>query len=110
MSPNGIASKLLWRINRVEDRQGNYIDYYYSSDYDPGEITKITYTGNLKNSVSPSYEVDFTYTGRNDADTLYVSGGSYYHNHLLSTITVKYNGQTVGFIVLPMTRLPYIQE
>ena len=64
-------------------------------DYEAGEITKITYTGNLKHSATPNYEVDFTYTGRNDVNRYYISGGSISQNHLLSSITVKYGAETV---------------
>ncbi len=54
---------ITWYVNRITDRQGNYIDFNYYNDVSNGFITikSIKYTGNSKSNKLPFYEIQFSY-------------------------------------------------
>lgn len=62
---------LQWRINRIEDNFGNYIEYEYDQNKTTGESYPkyIHYTGN--GSVLPMYTLEFVYEDRDDIRNAY---------------------------------------
>jgi len=93
--PAGKSSTLIWQINRMKDRQGNYIDFYYSGDNEPGKIVKIRYTGNIRNNSEPFYDIDFSYDERDDKAKLFISGGYVECKSLMKKVTISYNTSVV---------------
>ena len=93
--PANKTETLIWQINRMKDRQGNYVDYYYADGNEVGKIIRIKYTGNLKNNAEPFYDVDFEYDIRADISKMYVSGGYIEQKSLLKAIAIKYNSAIV---------------
>ena len=89
---------ILWRINKVTDAYGNYMNYTYEdgttsrSSY----LTEINYTGNDFTSVTitPYNKVKFIYAVRSiDANTVYIAGSSIKSDKKLTNIEV-YEGTT----------------
>lgn len=68
---NSVA--IVWKVNRIEDRKGNYITFSYSYDATTGEIlpTQINYTGNANTGLQPYNSVVFDYENRPDISTSY---------------------------------------
>lgn len=70
------GQRLLWALDRVEDRSGNYMTLGYSLDSASGEYVpaQINYGGNSNAKTTPDLAVRFLYEGRNDAQTQYMGG------------------------------------
>lgn len=68
---NNVA--IVWKVNRIEDRKGNYITFSYSYDAATGEIlpTQINYTGNANTGLQAYNSVVFDYENRPDFSTSY---------------------------------------
>ncbi len=88
----GTSNKiLLWNINKIYDKNGNYIEYFYYENNATGEyhLQKISYTGNSAKPLSPPYTVNFFYKERTDKNMAYVGGYKVPQNHVLSHIKVN---------------------
>lgn len=75
VEPQGQSNVVLaWLVNRIEDRQGNYIVFNYTENNSSGEyyISSIEYTGNTRLSQQPFYEVIFNYVDRADKEFFFV--------------------------------------
>ena len=60
---------LAWRLNRVQDAFGNYMDYRYEGGSTAHRLQQIQYTGHLASPVvSPPVLVHFTYANRTDVN------------------------------------------
>jgi RHS repeat-associated protein len=82
---------LFWNLNRISDRNGNFIDFTYSEHNGYGKIAKIEYTGNSETLDSPDYSVNFQYiTGRNDIIKNYISGSSVEIDVQLAAVEIRY--------------------
>lgn len=92
-------SVLFWRLSRVRNPDGNYIEYVYTSaDRDP-RISEIRYTGNDITGLATYNKIEFTYkirqntaAGFSDIKTIYEAGSSIVSKYLLDLITVKAEG------------------
>ncbi|WP_169729135.1 FG-GAP-like repeat-containing protein [Congregibacter litoralis] len=88
----------LWRLNRDEDRVGNYFTMAYHEDTVLGESypTKIEYSGNDDAGISPNASIDFEYEARPD-NTVSFQAGSTLHKHpkRLTGISIKVAGTVV---------------
>ncbi|MDP3461686.1 MAG: FG-GAP-like repeat-containing protein [Bacteroidales bacterium] len=92
----GRTSVLNWLLSRLEDENGNYIDYEYIETNGYGYIDKILYGGNLKTGQAHFYEIRFVYqTGRNDAIISFIAGSSIGINKMAKKIEYYYEGQLV---------------
>ena len=95
---------LLWLVDTVKDRNGNYINfvYYESLSHDEYHISRIKYTGNIETEESCYYDIVFHYAGdRSDINKYYLSGSKMEQDSLLDYIQVKYDNnavKTYGFI------------
>ena len=86
-----------WALNRIRDRDGNYLDVFYTEDAANGSHrpSAIQYTGNLQTGAVPYYSVFFTYESRPPLDVPYAlhAGGVVSDLQRLDRIDV-YHGPT----------------
>ena len=89
MNAPGSAEVMMWAIDKVSDRNGNYIEYHYFNDPATGVyyIDNIKYTGNI--GTIPSNEIDFGYETRGDNNIRYFAGSAIQGNERLSNITIR---------------------
>ncbi|MDZ4793925.1 MAG: SpvB/TcaC N-terminal domain-containing protein [Bacteroidota bacterium] len=67
---------MLWRLNRIIDINGNYIDFKYNNNSRDSRIDEINYTGNITTGLLPYNKLKFTYGNRNEVNTGYDGGAS----------------------------------
>ncbi|HPK05264.1 MAG TPA: SpvB/TcaC N-terminal domain-containing protein, partial [Bacteroidales bacterium] len=84
-------SILTWFLNRIEDNQGNYIDYYYRHDQNYTYIDKIEYTGNSKNKTLPQNTIQFFYSRYKHEDYFYLINDKIKCELLISSIHIQTN-------------------
>ena len=82
----------LWLLNKVEDRDGNYVEYHYVIGDANYYISYIKYTGNASLSVTPCYTVYFEYQSesRRDEETTFVGNYALHQGKLLQAISIKW--------------------
>lgn len=89
---------LIWALNRVEDRHGNYMMVSYLDVDVTGEQypLRIEYTGN--GNLAPARVVEFDYgtADRTDVVVRYVNGFTYQSRKLLQKIKTRFNGTLVN--------------
>ena len=88
----------LWLLNKVEDRDGNYIEYQYDIWKANYYISKIKYTGNNAIGVSPCYSIVFEYNPgrRDDEEATFYGNYTLHQSKLLESIVVKWMGNEVS--------------
>ncbi|PJB54773.1 MAG: hypothetical protein CO098_19885, partial [Bacteroidetes bacterium CG_4_9_14_3_um_filter_41_19] len=90
----GLNDILNWFINKVTDRNGNYIQYHYTEETGMGRIAEISY--GASGSPTPIYVVKFNYSSnRPDPLQYYLYGFSLISNSLLETIEIKYANSAI---------------
>jgi RHS repeat-associated protein len=82
-------SVMMWRLNRIVDINGNYIDFKYTFIGRDSRIEEINYTGNINTGLLPYNKIKFNYGGRYDQNTGYDGGASLSTGYLLNNITVS---------------------
>ncbi|MDR2907073.1 MAG: FG-GAP-like repeat-containing protein, partial [Bacteroidales bacterium] len=76
-----------WLINRMQDANGNYIDYKYHTDAGyANQIKEIHYTGNSTTGQSTYNKIVFYYLSKASQRKFYVAGQSVIDSKLLSGI------------------------
>jgi RHS repeat-associated protein len=82
---------LTWLVNRIEDRQGNFITFNYTENNSIGEyyITSIEYSANSRLNQQPYYEIVFSYIDRNDKEFYFVGQSRISTTKLLNEIRIK---------------------
>lgn len=78
----------VWLLSRVEDRNGNSIDYYYSIGKETYRLDRLEYSGNSVNGISPAFTVKFQYSTRDDVEITSMGNVFYRKNMLLDEIKV----------------------
>lgn len=86
----------VWLLNRIEDRNGNYIEYHYTTVQDSYRIDKIRYSGNSNDAISPAFTVKFVYGDRNDVEICAVGDMLCRMDKKLEKIEV-YNGSSLMY-------------
>lgn len=94
MSDDG-QNVILWRLNKITDISGNYIEFKYDNGFRDTRIDEINYTGNQIADIAPYNKIKFNYAARTDVSTSYDAGASFTSKALLSNITVTSESQTV---------------
>jgi RHS repeat-associated protein len=86
---------MLWRLSRIKDINGNYIEFKYENGFRESRVTEINYTGNINTGLLPYNKVKFNYSTRQDKTISYEAGSSFGNRHLLSDIVVIADNATV---------------
>ena len=86
----------IWLLNKVEDRNGNYMSFHYTIEADSYRLDEITYSGNSNDNISPAFRIAFNYCDRTDIDIAYVGNCAFRKKKLLSGITI-FNGNEVMY-------------
>jgi YD repeat-containing protein len=87
---------LLWRLNRILDINGNYIDFKYVNTGRDSRIDEINYTGNINTGLLPNVKIKFIYGDRYETNTSYDGGASLSSLYLLNKITITYTDEGSG--------------
>ena len=95
ISTDNGASVMSWRLNKIIDINGNYIEFIYDNGLRDSRIDEINYTGNAATGLLPYNKIKFNYKSRSDANTVYDAGASLSSKTLLTDITVTNEGQQV---------------
>lgn len=90
---DGSNSNMLWFLNKITDRNGNYYRFLYtiSTANRTFILSEIQYTGNSITGQLPANKVVFTYATRTgwQNNTIYEAGASLRTAHYLTNITVR---------------------
>lgn len=57
---------IMWRLNKLTDNNGNYVEYVYELINGETRIKEINYTGNIAAGLIPYNKIKFIYAERND--------------------------------------------
>ena len=87
------GESLVWKINKVYDTYGNYIEFKYWNEDNENRIDRILYTGNITNNLNPYNVIKFKYSTRNDKNVQFLSGQELNSQHLLDKIEIFADGQ-----------------
>lgn len=93
MSEDGLYP-IIWGINKLSDRNGNYIEFKYKKDKRNFLIDEINYTGRTSSSLLPYNKIKFNYTERKDSNRVYISNSSIGNNFILENIQIYTEGST----------------
>lgn len=92
--PNSIYT---WNIRTIEDRNGNYIKFFYQRNMHQGieeleTLTEISYTKNSNVRIPPvtAYSIIFSYNNNNNNGYLYYAGIKKRRKDKLTSIEVRY--------------------
>jgi RHS repeat-associated protein len=101
MFAQGKNTVMSWAINKIYDKNGNYILFDYSNDNVNGIyfLTKISYTGNSNLSQAPHTEINFNYTLRPDDNLSWLNGSRIMDELILSDIVVNHNSSMINSYV-----------
>lgn len=95
---------MIWRMSRLTDIYGNYIDFKYDNTGRDSRIDEIIYTGNLNAGLQPYNKIKFNYGNRYETNTLYDGGASVATTYLLNSIIIKHtNDQGIEEVVKTYT-------
>lgn len=89
----GSSTVLLWRLSKLRDINGNYIEYVYGESKGESYIKQIKYTGNANAGINPYNEVNFYYEIRADSAKGYVAGSQQQNTLVLRKIKVTSEGK-----------------
>ena len=87
----------IWLLNRVEDRDGNYMSYHYITTNSSYRLDRIKYTGNVEAGLGPVFIVQFNYykdsngnvTRYNVKEKTMIGANDLNQNALLESIDIK---------------------
>ena len=83
-----------WLLNRVEDRNGNFMVYQYDVRGEQYSLTKVYYSGNTNAKTDERglacYSVNFIYQDRIDSDITFIGNHALKQNKLLKSIEVRW--------------------
>ena len=80
-----------WYLNKVEDRYGNVIDYYYTTDKECVYLSQVQYGTNRNVSTVFSNIITFEYENRTDIMPYIVNGTKCSMERRLASVTIKTN-------------------
>ncbi len=91
---NASASVIIWRMNKVTDQSGNYMEFIYDPSFET-RISEIKYTGNATSGILPYNTLKFFYGERSDKITQYFAGKDLYKGLLLEKIEMYTEGNVL---------------
>lgn len=84
---------LTWAVNKISDRNGNYIEFEYSSTgYGDFKISSIHYGGNSTVGTPNNIDIYFNHVDRTDDNQTWIAGHPIYLDNILTSIEVQHNG------------------
>ena len=106
----GKSSALIWLVNRIQDRKGNYITIEYEEDQTNSEYRpkEILYTGNINAGLQPYNSIKFIYETRPDTIPKFLNGSkvfiskrltrieAYDHDNVYRSYNIEYLSQSVA--------------
>ncbi len=98
---------MLWRMNKMIDISGNYIEFIYDNSGRDSRIQQILYTGNTNTGLVPYNQVNFLYSTRLDQNTAYDAGASLNSQYLLDKITIVHTNDAGANETVKTYRLNY---
>jgi len=79
-----------WKINKIEDRFGNYMTYTYTNTNGESVISEVDYTGNTNANLSCYNKIKFYYQNKiNDKSLYYIYGTKVVSEKILRKICVE---------------------
>ena len=78
-----------WMLNRIEDRDGNYMTYHYNRGGASCELSEIRYGGNSKAGIECTYSVRLEYSPLSDKEYTFIGDNTLNQKSLLDRIVVK---------------------
>ena len=81
----------IWLLNKIEDRNGNYMTYHYNKGDTKYTLATINYSGNSNANIPCNYSVHFSYSPRIDQEKTFIGNNTFDHNRILDSITIKHN-------------------
>ena len=88
---NSGKGDFLWRINKVTDANGNYIQYSYGQKDGESWIQTIEYTGNANAKLAPYNKIQFLYDARSDKNVFYSEFGNVAQTKILASLSIFTN-------------------
>jgi RHS repeat-associated protein len=95
IEPQGSSTPFMWRLNKVTDLNGNYMEYVYNEQNGESRIESIKYTKNDAAGISHYNTVKFFYRSRWDQNKYFIAGAEVNQTVLLRAIRVESEGKTV---------------
>ena len=82
----------LWLLNKVQDRDGNYMEYEYNKGGAHYCVKKISYTGNDVTRFYPRYVITFDYFSgsRWDLETTFIGNHALHQSRLLKSVNINW--------------------
>lgn len=77
----------MWMLNKVSDRDGNYMTYEYDKDEESIRLSKILYTN--RENLPGCFSVVFNYESRNDIELSFIGDHAVKQKALLKSIQLK---------------------
>lgn len=95
VTTGGSLATMVWYLNKITDRNGNYILFNYTTVNFARTvvINEINYTGNAAAGLAPYNKIKFNYASRPDVTTTYEAGFSSVLGAMLSSIVITTSGQ-----------------
>jgi RHS repeat-associated protein len=106
MTDDGL-NVILWRINKIIDINGNYIEFVYENLSRETRLLQIKYTGNTAAGLLPYNFIDFVYSIKSDANTVYEAGASIASRSLIDKIIIKHTNDAGTLETVKTYRLNY---
>jgi len=88
-----VETNLMWMVNKITDRSGNYITFEYDN-HDNKEIVlkKIKYAGNTLSNINPDCEINIYYSLSNNIDYYNIDKANIQRSLIIRQIESKING------------------
>lgn len=93
------ATPIMWKINKITDKNGNFMTFMYGYDEGESYIDRISYTGNESAGLQPYNDIYFSYERRREVNVQYYASPfqSTNANKLSQTrILTRIEGRTYG--------------
>lgn len=85
----------IWLLNKIEDRNGNYMTYSYNQGGSSYTLSQINYGCNDSANIISTYHVSFYYSSRVDAEKSFIGNNTLDQNKLLDSIIIKRNNAKI---------------
>jgi len=83
---------IAYRVNKISDLFGNYIEFEYTNEDRQSRIKQIRYTGNSNAGIEPYNIIQFHYQERDDNNEAFLVGSSLKSSILLRKISIVADG------------------